>query len=516
MKDDWDEQYSIWKKDNPGGIKRRLIRLDLGLEDIKREVTGIKQRTVEYVKEPRHIKVIKILLLLIPLIILGYIAYFNLLHTGDFSYFYNIGTANENYLSPKSRVSEINNVNGISYRNITNGLVYFDVPLVRGAETVKIDIRFGDYFPEYSKLIIGAKDQEIWHYQWNTVYNGAYENISDIRQIDQSKLDEFESLVIGTDQLLELKENRIKRFSPKNHTINTGLRGGHKFYVYLKDKLDINVKKQDINWYNGTDELNVLIYDSSEKLIGNFSIEDDGINGTEKTIPRIQEGGLRIDDIKEGVYRIEFMDFDGIIREIKINSDKIVAVSQIYLADSSVFFPDIEKPSKIYTNLSRKGEIVMKTWHDAALQDVLVNNVTYRIEERVKETIVGVDSGISVIESQKNDIIVSVPGYIAFSNDSYFEPFNHKIVPLKQDRRWIENNLDYIIVNYISPKYDNGWFVASTSFDVKDIYIKNNKANFAINVPHLGSDLYVNNTIPIDWINITIYKKGLAKMGWKR
>ena len=40
---------------------------------------------------------------------------------------------------------------------------------------------------------------------------------------------------------------------------------------------------------------------------------------------------------------------------------------------------------------------------------------------------------------------------------------------------------------------------------------KDNKLSLVFNIPHLSKEWYKNNTIPLDWIDITVYKPGLFK-----
>jgi len=37
--------------------------------------------------------------------------------------------------------------------------------------------------------------------------------------------------------------------------------------------------------------------------------------------------------------------------------------------------------------------------------------------------------------------------------------------------------------------------------------------SFVFNSPHFSDEKYYNNTIPIDWINVTVYKSGISNKG---
>lgn len=116
------------------------------------------------VNKPKMHLLVKIILILIPIAIFGYLITVNFIIDQEFNYFYDIGTSDENYLSPTMRISEpIEN----NYRNLSSQLVYFDVPISQGAETIDVDVRFQNLFEEDQKFLLGARDQEEWHYKWN-------------------------------------------------------------------------------------------------------------------------------------------------------------------------------------------------------------------------------------------------------------------------------------------------------------------------------------------------------------
>ncbi len=491
---------------------------------VKEELEKEHIDTKEFLTVPRHVKIIKILLLLlIPLFIFEYLILTNFLISHEFSYFYDIGAEDDNYLTPLDRISEsFTNEARVSYRNLTSGLVYFDVPIPRGAEKVKVKVKFKDNFPD-SKFILGAKDQEVWHYRWNTLYNPFLDNLSEfyigsgVYKISQkSYYKDFnisEGFIIGVDtnSKLDIVPRIINDYSADETLITTSLRGGHTFYIYASGDLEIEIKKQDINWYNGSDELDISLLDVNGSLISNLTISDDGVLDNNKLESEIQIGVLKIPNLAEGVYKLEFSNFDGLIREIKINTNKIVVSNKIFLADSDIYIKGIEKPSVLYTEFMRPSEISFKTWHNSALQTVYVNNKKVHINEKINSRIFSGEVGGYTIKSNKNDIIIETLGYFAFSKKSYFEPFKNRVVQIKNDKEWVVNNLDYVITDYFIPKKEGEWVIAETEFYIDDLYIKDNKLSIAFNVPHLSRDEFVDYTIPIDWINITVYKSGILK-----
>jgi hypothetical protein len=56
--------------------------------------------------------------------------------------------------------------------------------------------------------------------------------------------------------------------------------------------------------------------------------------------------------------------------------------------------------------------------------------------------------------------------------------------------------------------------ISETSFNISEAYIDSNRnIKFALSIPHLTEEQYQDNYIPIDWINITVYKPGLLDKG---
>lgn len=73
----------------------------------------------------------------------------------------------------------------------------------------------------------------------------------------------------------------------------------------------------------------------------------------------------------------------------------------------------------------------------------------------------------------------------------------------------MKNNADYVLSDYQEPVEDNGWLIGTAEFDVKDLYVKDNKLSTILNAKHLSSSLYENYTIPVDYINVSIKRKGV-------
>ena len=242
------------------------------------------------------IKILKaIIIVLIPLVFLEMVLYYNL-SSKDFNYFYDIGGVNDNYLSPTERISDKISEESVNYRNLTNGLVYFDIPIIKNTDKIDLQIKFKDNFPENSKFSVGAKDQEEWHYKSNWVYDKTIEDlIKKYPYQTQDNLILFKlnkdaedytindcltnppAIRFATSLNITPPEFRIADYQPKELSIDTQLRGTQRFYVYIKEDFSITVWKKDLNMYNNYDELTITLYDLNGKAINSKIIPDDGI-----------------------------------------------------------------------------------------------------------------------------------------------------------------------------------------------------------------------------------------------
>ncbi len=485
------------------------------------------QKAKDFITEPKHVRVLKIIIILIPVMILLYLLTINFLISQEFNYFYDIDS-DSNYLSPLSRITGAFVLGNTEVKNLTSSLVYFDVPIPRGTESLTIQTKLKDNFPD-SVLSLGAKDRQEWHYLWNLIYNPELNNLKSLPKKDnvylvnpEKELTDFDNLlnkqaVIATDKKIKPIPNIID-YENKETIINTTLRGGHEFYIYTSGNLNLEVKKQDINWYDNSDELSISLYDLNDELIANTTIEDDGIDIVSREIPEMQSGSLEVNNLEQGTYKLVFSDFDGLIREIKINTNKIVS-EELYLADNTIFLNLTYKKAKLYAETSRPIQLAFRTWHDVAFQDIQINEDIVKLNQRVNATYANLSSGEHNIIVNENDIIISSPSYLSFSKENYFKPFKQTIVGIR-DWGWMMKNVDYIVTDYEQPERDKGtdkWIITETQFNINEdeLVIKDNKLNLVFNIPHLSNEQYKNYTIPIDWINISVYKPGLLeKLEW--
>ena len=108
-------------------------------------------------------------------------------------------------------------------------------------------------------------------------------------------------------------------------------------------------------------------------------------------------------------------------------------------------------------------------------------------------------------------MIIDSINFFSFTKDSYFTPKRFKIVAIKPDLVWLKDNVDYVILEYNFTE-GSDWKWGNASWDLNNLYIKDNTLSFSLNAPHLNKEEYKNNTISIDRIEIEIKTPPL----WRR
>jgi len=479
-------------------------------------------------------KIEKLLKIIINILFIFFVLYFIFInfrsYIGKFkyTYFLDIGSNNErngkiSKLNPNNRMSEVKNNDNLTYRELLEYLVYADIFLQPNSQRINIKVKFRDNFPIDSEgFYIGGRDKPEWSYRYKPIYlpwlkmpeNTQYikEGIKKLYYINPdakkfNTIQEFmenipQGAVIATDLQLKPKSLIISDYKSGKLVINTPLRGSHTLYVYAKDNLEITVSKQDINWYDGEDILKIAIYDLNNNLIREESIKDDGVVDKSHKNTGEQACKIKIDNIQEGIYRIELTNNgDMIIKRIEVNQSKLVVAKKIFFAGNKIYGVDTI-PSNIYTKINRDMKMGIFPLHREGLQKVRIGNITIDITEVQKRYEIDVKKSdkITEINVPNNDIEFSCDGYFSFTKDSYFEPYEYTVVNIKNYK-----NADYLLIEYEEPEKDGDWLIGQTEFDLKELYVKDNKLSIMLNARHLGDKKYSEYTIPVDWIKAEVY-----------
>ncbi len=217
-------------------------------------------------------------------------------------------------------------------------------------------------------------------------------------------------------------------YIPGSYTeINNTLRGNHTFFIYLKDNIELEIEKQDLNWYNGTEDIFIEIYDNNENLVFKEQVEDDGISKNNRKLgnPIIKKYQKKIK--KEGIYMLKFLEkkyskSDWIINKIKINTNKIITTDKIL---------SIKNPTNLYTETVNKKTIGLNFWHTGSLQNInITNNATSTTtkltpNEINKNIFLNLETGHNTISYDGG--IYLWGAYFSFEKDNFFYPYSYNI-----------------------------------------------------------------------------------------
>ncbi len=446
----------------------------------------------------KSIKPIKIIILIVLVILVLTLFYLNIKPFGG-SVRYSKIINQENTLLPQDRISEIKTEGNIKYQEALADLIYTDISTPGDInEDILLKIRFKDNFPKDSKISVGIQDKEN-HYNQQTAYikvpNEKVISSDSINQIPEN------SIVYIDDINLIVNNQNIISGEIKPLDLQPFLRGSYNILIYLDGDLSFTVKQQDLNWYNNTDETNITLKDSKDNILTSVTIEDDNDNKNDRKLHDPRQATLTYPNL-QGIYKIEIRNNeDSIITEIQSSTDKIIFLNKLFLAASKNYVNNDDQFSQVYFNIIKDTNISLSTPHKQYEQNIQINNISYKVPYQQKNTITLPQGSYNLLSFNSN-IIVEGNTYFAFNKDSLFNPYKFTITKNIAEA-------DYIITNYIPPIEDNGWLISTVKFNLSDLYIKDNKLNVLINIPHLAKNETKNYTIPIDYIELEYYKKPL-------
>ena len=480
--------------------------------------------------------------LLIPLILFSYLLIMNFQSTNiqedDGSYLIDVGSRNDmlrdvKLTGPEDRISEpFKDKFGdekTNFRNFTSRFVYFQLedPEIRNASIARVQIRFKDELAKGYVFKVGAHSAPQWNYKWNLLYDPfqrqleeEYDKIYADSNISVYSLNDNDpifsnltylfaeleaestlaiqpsvSLFPGTE---ELQEDEI---TARNATVDTTLRGKHTFLTYVDgNEISVDIEKQDLNWYNGTDDLRMEIVSDTGKTVSNVIIPDDGDITDHRGSGKAQRSHVRSTGLNRGTYKIIVdANDDTLITELQVSSSKLIVENNLF----------VYAPTRLFTLTEEEQPVSLMTLHEEGLQKIDIGNrnttcnVTIDKIAVTQHAKIGPSSSLQEINIPAGDLKIASHIYFSFTEGSYFDPVKCNVVPLENNFDWIKkNNVDYVMMKNRSVRSENGWVIAETEWNIDDLYIRNNILDFSTNIepPADSSEM----DIPVDWIRIIL------------
>lgn len=432
-------------------------------------------------------------------------------------------------LGPANRVKKLI-INNVDVSQQTEDLIYFTTKMPFQFDTATISMTYQNEYPD-QEIYIGYQDQEGWHYNQQLFDSPILTSLgwmkvgSDPVLLQQSKryksIGEFlknpprdEIIGLYNIEREELNNSTIQlpSYQPQQNTtvIDKPLRGSHTLYAYVESEhFKMNVQKQDINWYEGEDNVAIRIYKDKD-LVYSADIADDGItDGSRRNKPpqeiTIQNPGPGLPE--KGVYKIVLdASGDSVITKISTNLHKIVVANSIYLAGNKDVYTNVIKKTTPTTLYTQSPTISALTYHKPGVQELTINEEKVSLEDLQKEVHVITDVESSIITIPKNDTIIKAPaGYFAFSKDAYFSPTPYQVTDIKDEEDI--DNVDFILTSYNSSTFeDKGWKTTQSTFDLNNAVVKDGKLSWLIRTPKLKEN---NRKLLIKEIRIKFIKKPL-------
>jgi hypothetical protein len=411
-------------------------------------------------------------------------------------------------LTPKTRVV-FTKLLGTNLQRQTDDIVYFTTPS-QGYDRATAKIEFINASPS-QPLLVGFKDKTDWHYftkpvdlplinslkwiQINSVppilYSRKEYKFTDVNNLlDNPPNDPIGAYYTDTD--FEIGWLPDYKKSKKWTTINIPLRGSHSFYVFLENEpFSLQVKKQDLNRYEGPDSMKVSVYKRGVLMSESTGVDDgiaapSRIKGKIQTIV-VQDNGATPDN---GVYRVDIKTNDDTsIDSVTTTLSKIVWIPPIFPLSPTTLFTDAR-------------ELTFKTLHTPSVLPILLNGQPINIpvlNEIVQAT---ASANYNTIKLAEGDIIVGGAGMFAFSQDQYFTPYVVKKIDIKSEADL--SRVNYLITDYVRPtRSEDGYEEATLEFDLSNAVYDNDKLSWIIQAPGLkknGGEVLIKN------ITITLHK----------
>jgi hypothetical protein len=430
-------------------------------------------------------------------------------------------------LGPNDRAQTVD-IKGQKMFKQIGDIAYFttDMPFAFDQATIRV---FYQNPNQEQTISIGYQNQQEWNYDLKFIDVPFLNNLKWVkngynpalfqREQHYTSADSFlsnppENSVIGTfnydTDLDKIAQTRIPYYSPQSNktVINTALRGSHTIYAYLENEpFQMNIIKQDLNWYEGADDMTVKIYKGKD-IVYEIKTEDDGVQDqSHKIMPekeiQIKNPGKELPET--GVYKIVIeTNGDTIIKKISTNLHKLVFANSIFPVTNSKVYNGIVATTSATTVFTNAPTLSAQTYHEQGKQNILVGNQVLGVHMLQSAAYLPPKDDIAQVTIPLNDVVLNgFMGYFAFSRDQFFLPTKYHILPITKPED--VGLVDYILTDYLPSHKEGEWQVNEQTFDLRTAYIKDNKLSWIIKAPKLKER---GGNIIIKDIQITFHKKG--------
>jgi hypothetical protein len=278
--------------------------------------------------------------------------------------------------------------------------------------------------------------------------------------------------------------------------------------------LSFVVFKQDLNWYEGEDVLDIRVRDQTGRTLLVATVPDDGDTAASWKSGPVQRTELRIELPREGLYRIYLeANQDIILKGWHINTDKVVYARRAFVAGFNPIYPGFSYPSRqaaVYLLPQLGSGFRIRTPHPNGLQTFAVADTTNARSFELSAVNADLELGVSTdplyVRFPNQDVIIEGPLALAVTANTAFIYQDIDLVPFSYDIAALLSSADYVIVDftrYVAPRSDDGWFVARVRWSGSEFLFQNQRLLFVINTPF--ADGSTAGQIDVDWIRLEFH-----------
>ncbi|MFA6391458.1 MAG: hypothetical protein WCW66_01710 [Patescibacteria group bacterium] len=300
----------------------------------------------------------------------------------------------------------------------------------------------------------------------------------------------------STVALYQVNSNNLTRlvdYHPENieHTTDTILRGSHEIITYIEnEKLDYEFYFKQRSTAKSINPVNVKLLRDSElveefpdsKLVNVFGADySKMIHITRENLPA-------------GVYTIKIETGNN------TNIAKITTKQKYMAFKGRLSLDDDNISSSFFVN----NNIVFKTAHDTGLQTVFVDDKEVEIEKLNKYYASKTKTGVRNVEIPKSDLVMEFDGIASTSIENIENLTSRfKVIDLEDPVCKKDPDFDYLLSSYYKPEatYSDSGIYAKT-FRISDLYVENDRVKFKFSIPCIGNF----KDVRINQIKVTLRK----------
>jgi hypothetical protein len=302
---------------------------------------------------------------------------------------------------------------------------------VGGLKKVTFEIRnaaLGHRFSQESVLKMDNYSKIITHSNYDL---WAKDNVLEVEA--SNSLEGLLANMLPRDTVLSMKgaasgyhdlitSSAVSSFSSAPNIIeNISLRGSHQFYIYLEKELDLTLIKEDMNWYEGRDDVAFKLQDIKGNTICESVVADDG-NVSKDATRSHREGLLGCANVSDGVYILSVQEIvegsrprnDFSITKMTVNTNRLVTKDVILPIEPISLFSDSLLPTALD----------LFYWHEGRDQKIIVNGgeeiLELTKEDNSKNKHFTLGAGTRNVVVPVGDLYIH-GGNFAFSPDQYFD-----------------------------------------------------------------------------------------------